>query len=64
MKVLITHRSLWVNKNASLAINEIAKTFHTEDADTDIVQVRNKDVRGGIACGYAPRLNNVCFVML
>lgn len=50
MKVLIINGSPRVNGNTSIAIDEMAKTFHIEGVETDIVQVGNKDVRGCIAC--------------
>ena len=47
---MIINGSPRVNGNTSIAIDEMAKTFHIEGVETDIVQVGNKDVRGCIAC--------------
>ncbi|EOS25242.1 hypothetical protein C804_04611 [Lachnospiraceae bacterium A4] len=35
MKVLIINGSLRINGNTSIVINEMAKTFHEEDATID-----------------------------
>lgn len=59
MKVLIINGSPRINGNTSIAINEMAKTFHEEGIETDIVQVGNKAVRGCIACGQCAK-NGKC----
>lgn len=61
MKVLIINGSPRVSGNTSIAINEMAKTFHAEGVETDIVQVGNKDVRGCIACGQCAKAGKCVF---
>lgn len=61
MKVLIINGSPRVNGNTSIAIEEMAKTFHAEDVETDIIKIGNKDVRGCIACGQCARTGKCVF---
>ena len=61
MKVLIINGSLRINGNISIAVNEMAKTFHEEGIETDIVQVGNKTVRGCIACGQCAKIGKCVF---
>ena len=61
MKVLIINGSPRVNGNTSIAIDEMAKIFHAEGVETDIVQVGNKDVRGCIACGQCAKAGQCVF---
>jgi multimeric flavodoxin WrbA len=50
MKVLIINGSPRVGGNTSIAINEMVKVFDSEDVETEVIQVGNKDIRGCIAC--------------
>ena len=59
MKVLIINGSPRVNGNTSVAVREMEKVFAEEGAETEVVQVGNKDIRGCIACGYC-RENGKC----
>ncbi len=61
MKVLIINGSPRVNGNTSIAINEMAKTFHEEGIETDIVQIGSKAVRGCIACGQCAKTGKCVF---
>lgn len=58
---MIINGSPRVNGNTSIAIEEMAKTFHAEGVETDIIQVGNKDVRGCIACGQCARTGKCVF---
>lgn len=51
MKVLIINGSPRVNGNTTIALNEMVKVFETEEIETEVAQIGNKDVRGCIACG-------------
>jgi multimeric flavodoxin WrbA len=50
MKVLMINGSPRKNGNTSIALAEMDKIFKSEGIDTEIVQVRNKDIRGCVAC--------------
>ena len=52
MKILIINGSPRVNGNSAKLIEEITKTFASLDAECEVVDIANKDVRGCIACGY------------
>jgi multimeric flavodoxin WrbA len=51
MKVLIINGSPRENGNTTIAVNEMVKIFESENIETDVVRVGNKDIRGCIACG-------------
>ncbi|MCI8725432.1 MAG: flavodoxin family protein [Hungatella sp.] len=50
MKVLLLNGSPRKNGNTAIALEEMAKVFHQEGMETEIVSVGNKDIRGCIAC--------------
>ena len=54
MKVLMINGSPRAKGNTSIALHEMEQFFASEEIETEIVQVGNKDIRGCIAC-------NSCF---
>ena len=40
-----------MNGNTALALQEMEKVFVKEGIETEIIQIRNRDIRGCIACG-------------
>lgn len=61
MKVLILNGSPRINGNTSIAIKEMVKVFESEDVDTDVVQVGNKNIRGCIACNRCAETGKCAF---
>ncbi len=49
-----------MNGNSSTLIKEITKTFESLNAEYEVVNIGNKDVRGCIACGSCKTSNNGC----
>ena len=50
MKILMLNGSPNPNGNTAIALNEMKKIFDEEGAETEIVLVGNKDIRGCIGC--------------
>lgn len=61
MKVLILNGSPRINGNTSIAIKEMVKVFESEDVETDVVQVGNKNIRGCIACNRCAETGKCAF---
>ena len=61
MKVLILNASPRIEGNTSVAINELVKTFESENVETEVIQIGNKDIRGCIACGKCGELGKCVF---
>ena len=61
MKVLMINGSPRLNGNTSIALNEMKKVFEEEGVEADIVQVRNKNVRGCIACNKCAETGKCVF---
>ena len=61
MKVLIINGSPRVNGNTTIAINEMVKAFDSENIETEVVQIGNKDIRGCIACGSCGKNGKCAF---
>ena len=59
MKVLIINGSPRVNGNTTIAVNELVKTFNQEGVESEVVQIGNKAIRGGIGC-YSCAENKKC----
>ncbi|MBQ9531440.1 MAG: flavodoxin family protein [Eubacterium sp.] len=51
MKVVIINGSPRAQGNTSIAIDEMVKVFKSENVETEIYQIGNKNIRGCIACG-------------
>ena len=51
MKILILNGSPHKNGNTSIAINEMLKIFQSDDVETEVIQIGDKNIRGCIACG-------------
>lgn len=50
MKVLLINGSPHANGNTSIALNEMVKVFESENIETEILHIGNKDIHGCIAC--------------
>lgn len=50
MKVLIINGSPRIDGNTTTAINELVKTFDSQNIETEVIQIGNKNIRGCIAC--------------
>ena len=61
MKVLMLNGSPRPEGNASIALREMEQIFRTEEVETEIIQVGNRDIRGCIACGGCARLGKCVF---
>ena len=61
MNILIINGSPRINGNSSKLIKEITNTFDSLNANYEVVEVGNKDVRGYIACGYCHNGNGCVF---
>lgn len=59
MKVLIINGSPRGNGNTDLALKEMEKVFDSQQIETEIVQVGNKNIRGCIACNSCSK-NGMC----
>ena len=59
LKVLIINGSPRINGNTSVAIDELVRTFESDNIGTEVVQIGNKDIRGCIACGTCAK-NGKC----
>ena len=59
LKVLIINGSPRINGNTSVAIDELVRTFESENIGTEVVQIGNKNIRGCIACGTCAK-NGKC----
>ena len=51
MKVLLLNGSPHANGCTAAALEEMISVFRAEGAETELIQVGNKDIRGCIACG-------------
>lgn len=51
LKVLMLNGSPRVNGNTTLALREMERIFKEGGAEVETVQLRNRDIRGCIACG-------------
>ena len=51
MKVVIINGSPRKEGNTAIAINEMIKVFKSENIETEVFQIGNKNIRGCIACG-------------
>lgn len=58
MKVLIVNGSPRKEGNTFTALNEVARTLHSEGIDTEIMDIGNKPVRGCIACLVCKKKGN------
>ena len=61
MKILIINGSPRANGNCSKLIKEITNTFKSLNAEYEVVDIGNKDVRGCIACGHCYSSNGCIF---
>ena len=59
LNVLIINGSPRINGNTSVAIDELVRTFESENIGTEVVQIGNKNIRGCIACGTCAK-NGKC----
>ena len=59
LNVLIINGSPRINGNTSVAIDELVRTFESDNIGTEVVQIGNKDIRGCIACGTCAK-NGKC----
>lgn len=50
MKVLMINGSPKANGNTATALNEMARIFHEEGIETEILHVGNRDIRGCVSC--------------
>lgn len=50
MKVLLINGSPRAKGNTYTALNEMIKVFDSQDIETELIQVGNKDIRGCIGC--------------
>ena len=51
MKVLMLNGSPKANGNTATALQEMVKVFQSEQIETEILHIGNKDIRGCISCG-------------
>ena len=58
MKVLMINGSPHENGTTKRALDEIAKVLESENIQTEIVTIGNKDVTGCRACGACAKLGN------
>ena len=58
-KVILLNGSPKAGGCTATALNEMVKTFHEEDVETELIHVGNKAVRGCISCGYCGK-NGKC----
>ena len=61
MRVLIINGSPRNDGNSSKLIKEITNTFDSLNAEYEVVEIGNKDVRGCIACGYCSKNDGCVF---
>ena len=61
MKVLLVNGSPRANSNTLLGLKEMQKIFETQEIETEIYNIGNKDIRGCIACGRCGELRRCVF---
>lgn len=61
MKVLMINGSPRAKGNTYIALNEMEKIFSESGINTEIIQVRNKNIRGCIACGSCAEKGKCAF---
>lgn len=61
MKVLLINGSPNARGNTAIALSEMVKIFETEDIETEILHVGNKDIRGCIGCRKCLSLGKCVF---
>ncbi len=61
LKILILNGSPKSNGNTMIAINEMVRVFDTEQVETEVVQIGNKDIRGCISCNSCSQKGKCVF---
>ena len=61
MKVLILNGSPRMNGNTTIACDEMVKVFNSEEVETEVVRVGNKDIRGCMACNSCAKTGKCVF---
>ena len=60
MKVLIINGSPRIKSNSSLLIKELTNVFDKYNAEYEIINIGNKDIRGCTACNYCKNKGKQC----
>ena len=60
MKVLIINGSPRIKSNSSILIKEITNVFDKYNAEYEIINIGNKDIRGCAACNYCKNKGELC----
>ena len=61
MNVLMINGSPRKDGNTTIAVNEMVKTFESENIEVEVVQVGTMDIRGCIACGSCHKTGKCVF---